>query len=215
MSHVTTLAGIRCVGIVSLVANKAIGGNGCMCASKRVNVVMIKCRGTPSCCRMTCFACSRELCCYMIWIGRLVVIRLMTSNACIGCIHIVALVTNKAIVCNGCMCACKRVYIVMVKCRRTPCRRRMTCFTGSRELGCYMIWIGGLVVIRLMTSDACIGCIDITALMAGKAVSGYVCMCACQWVNIIMIKNRGTPCVLRMACFTCRRELGCDVVGVG
>ena len=43
IGHMTSGAGVRRVCIIPLMACKAIGGDGCMSACERVNIVMIEC----------------------------------------------------------------------------------------------------------------------------------------------------------------------------
>ena len=91
----------------------------------------------------------------------------------------------------------------------------MTRFTGGWKLGCSMRWIGSLVVVIQVTSDAGIGGIDITPLMAGKAIGSDGGMCPGEGVNIVMIEVGWNPCGLRMTCFAGGGEVGRDMVWIG
>jgi len=108
-------AGIGSVDIISLVTGKAVTGNCSMCASKRVNIVMIKYRGTPGTLRMTGFTGSRELRCDMVWICRLIIIARMTIITYSRCSSISIGVAFNAFDC--CMGSCQGENGgVMIKC---------------------------------------------------------------------------------------------------
>lgn len=66
-----------------------------------------------------------------------------------------------------------------------------------------------------MTSDAGIGGIDITPLMAGKAIGSDGGMGPGEGVNIVMIEVGWSPCGLRMTCFAGGGEVGGDMVWIG
>ena len=97
--------------------NNTVVGNGNVGASQYI-VVIVDREGSRSpiwICGMTGSARCRNIDSRVIGIGRSVIIRHMTSFAGIGCIDITPLMACKAIVCNGGMCASKRISIVMIE----------------------------------------------------------------------------------------------------
>jgi hypothetical protein len=152
--QMTTDTGIGSGIIISVMANYTIVGYSHMCASQNIVIIVDResSRGPVRICSMAGRTLSRNTDCAMIRICCLVVIGLVASNACIGCIYVTTLMTGEAVVGNGRMCSCKRVNIVMVKYRGDPGILRMTRFTGSRELGSDMIRIGRLVELSCMAA---------------------------------------------------------------
>ena len=152
--QMTTNTGIGGGIVITVMANNALVGYCHMGSCQDIIIIMDweSSRGPVRICCMTGCTCSRDTDSAMIRIGRLVIICLMTSNACIGGIDIITLVTRKAIAGNGGMCTGQRVNIVMIECRGTPCALRMTGFTGSRELRRNVIRVCRLIVLSGMAA---------------------------------------------------------------
>ena len=151
----------------------------------------------------------------MVRIGRLVIICLMASRTGIWSIGIsvgMALGT----IGNGCMCTGKRIRIGMVKGGWNPCSLRMTAFTSFGKLRSSVVWLGCLIVISRMTSEACFGRIGIITVVTGCAIVGYSDMSTCQSVIIIMDwETSGLPAwICRMAGCTCVWNIKCFVVRI-
>ena len=121
----------------------------------------------------------------MVWIGRLVIICLVASRTGIRSVGITIGMALRTIS-YGCMCTCKRIRIGMVKGGWNPCSLRMTAFTSLGKLRSSVVWLGCLIVISRMTSEACFGRIGIITVVTGCAIVGYSDMSTCQHVIIIM-----------------------------
>ena len=151
---------------------------------------MIPVGRSPCILRMTVCAGRRELGRSMIRIVRLVVIIQMTADTGIGSGIIISVMANNTIVGYSHMCSSQNVVIIVD--RESSRRPVRICSMAGRTLrwnaDCAMIWICCLVVIGLVASNACIGCVGIVSLMTNKAVGSNGCMCACQWIDIVMIK---------------------------
>ncbi len=103
----------------------------------------------------------------------------------------------------------------MVPGSRRPSGLGMASVAGSWKLGCRMRRIVCLVVVDQVTTDAGIGGIDITPLMACKAIGSDGGMCPGEGINSVMIEVGWNPCGLRMTCFAGRGEVGGYVVWIG
>ena len=107
---------------------------------------------------------------HVVRIGGLGIICVMTTVAGVGCIVEVAVVAGITIAGNGSMRPGKRINCVMIEGRRHPGRFRMAQSTIGRELGCGVVWIGRLSILRIVTAVASIGRIVVIAVVAGRAI---------------------------------------------
>ena len=122
----------------------------------------------------------------VVRVGRLVVIRHVTTVACIRGVGVISLVTGKAIARYGCVSAGQRVYGAVIKCGGTPCGLRMTGFAGSRELGCNVIGICSLIVLLCMTAITNIGCIIVIPFVAAVTIISDLYMSSLDDKIIVM-----------------------------
>ena len=72
--RMTTITGIRRIGVIAVVTSIAITGNGNMRSGKWINETMVEGRRRPGCFAMAGCAIGRELRSHMVGIGRLGVI---------------------------------------------------------------------------------------------------------------------------------------------
>jgi len=204
IGEVAAHTGIRRIVVIALVATVTV--NGCMCAGERVIIIMNgESGGSPSgICGMTGFTCCWDPGCCVVWIGRLVIICQMTSHAGVGCIGIdTSRMTTVAI--NICVSSREGIIIIVDRkgCRVPSRVGGMTGFTGGWYLQGRVIWIGGLVIIVQMATDANDRCVIIDpAGMATVAVD--CCMSAGKRVIIDVNSKSGwlPPWDGSMACFT-------------
>ena len=145
-------------GIVVIPARvTAVAINRCMRAGQQIIIIMNgKGRRAPAGIgRMTFIAGGRKAKRNVIGIGGIVVIGLVTSYTRGGGIVVIAArVTAVAI--NRCMAAGQRIIIIMNgKGSRAPAGTgRMTFIAGGRKSKRNVIWVGGIVVIGLVTTHA-------------------------------------------------------------
>lgn len=139
---------------------------------------------------------GRELGRGVVWIGRLVVIGQMAANACVGGAVVITIVAYGAVVRNGYMGSGQ--YIIVVVDReggRGPVWvGGMTGFAGCRDVDNCVVGVGRCIKIRQVTADTGIGCVDITALVACKAVACYRSMGTGKRINIVVVERRWRPC---------------------
>ena len=98
---VATVAGVWGVGIVPLVAQVAIVGDGYVCAGEGINGVVVKSGGHPSGLGVAEGAVGRQLLRGVVGVGGLVVIGAVATVAGIGGIVVVSVVASGAIVGDG------------------------------------------------------------------------------------------------------------------
>jgi hypothetical protein len=126
---------------------------------------------------MAYFTRRREVYRDMIWICRLVVFIFMAPKACFGCVGIIPQVAACTIVCNGNMCPCKNIVIIVYReCCRFPARvGGMARFALRRNINNTVIWIGCLIKSLCMAAVTNSGCADIAIGMAFNAIGGGMC----------------------------------------
>ena len=134
---------------------------------------------------------GRELGRSVVWIGRLVVIGQMASNACIGGAVVITIVAYGAVVRDGHMGSGQYVIVVVDRegGRGPVWVGGMTGFAGCRDVDGCVVGVGRCIKIRQVTADTGIGCVDITALVAGKTVACYGSMGAGKRINIVVVKG--------------------------
>ena len=99
----------------------------------------------------------------------------------------------------------------------SPCGLRMTCFTGSRKLGCRMRRISCLVVFDQVTSDAGVGCGIVITIMTNNTVVGNGNVRASQHVVVVVDRegSRGPVWICGMTCSARSRDIDRRVIGIG
>jgi len=139
---------------------------------------------------MACLAGGRELGCGMIGIGCLVIIGEVTANTSVGGIIIITVMAYRAIVCQGNVCACDDVIIIMDRegCRCPVRIRRMAGCAGSRNVDGRMIRVRRGIIVRHMAALAGVGGIGVITLVAYKAIGRDGGMGARERVNIVVIE---------------------------
>ena len=153
----------------------------------------------------------------MVWIGGVVVIGLVASNAGVwGISVVISLVTGIAI--KRDMGPCQDIIVVMngesswlpvwIRC--------MTSSTSGWNTQGYVVWICRVVIIGLVTTHAGIGSVVIDAArMAAETINS--CMRPGKWVIIIVYREK-CRCPSRvggMAVDTGRRDIEGNVIRVG
>ena len=214
---VTTIAGVRRIRIIAVVAGITIVCDGNVCAREGINGIVIKGRRRPGGFTMTCCTIRWELLGYMVWIGGLGVLRIVAAVAGIGCIVVIAVVTSCAVVGNRGMCAIQGIERIM---------NRETCgFPTGRggvahgaihgEIELRVVGIACLGIICVMTTVAGVWRIVKVAVVAGITIVGNGDMRTGKRINRTMIEGRRRPGCFCMAHCTIRGELGCGVVWIG
>ena len=132
----------------------------------------------------------------MVWIGRSIVICLVTTHAGVRRVVVVPVVTSRAIIGNTRMCPVQIVIIVVNReCGRLPTRGgRVAHGAIGRDVQCNVIGVGRPVKIRGVTTRAGIGrIVEIPSNMTKSAVvrNGY--MRSSEWVNLVVIISRRGP----------------------
>ena len=133
---VATVASVRCVVVIAVVASSTVAGNGRMCPVKRIEIVVYReCSGLPT--RGSGVAggtVSRQAQCAVVGVGAGIVIRCVAPRAGIGRIGIIAVVASVAVVCNGYVGSSKRIHCIVIKRRRRPGRFSVAGSAIRREM---------------------------------------------------------------------------------
>ena len=126
-----------------------------------------------------------------------VVITLVTTNACSW--RVAGEVAVAGHTTDGCMRAIQRPYTAVIKSGRYPGCLVVTHGTVGREPGSFVIWIGGGIIIVLVTSHTGIRCIVVVTIVAGRTIIGNVGMSPNQRIIVIVYGEcRGHP--VRIGC---------------
>ena len=184
---------------------------------REIHVIVIKSRRYPGCFAVAILASRRESGRSVIWVVRLVVFRLVATDAGIWGIIIVSVVAGIAIVGNGSMRTIQGIKTVVVESRRYP-----SCFAVAAGAVCGqllrgVVGVGSLVVIANMTAHTGIRSVIVIPVMASGAVIGYDSMRAVQGVIIVVDRKGGRrpTGVCGMATRAIRRNGQGHVVRVG
>ena len=166
---------------------------------------------------MACFTGGRKLCRYMVWIGCLIEVSLVTAVTGVGGVIVIAVVAYHAVVGYGNMRPGK--YIIAIVDRegsRVPVWvGGMTGFAGGWNVNGRMIRVGGGIIIGRVASDAGIGWIDIISVMAGNAIVGNGCMAPGERIRVVMVECGRVPCRLSMTGFAAGWKLCSHMVWIG
>lgn len=131
---------------------------------------------------------------YMVRIGGLIKITLMTAIASRWCIAVVAHVTSETFILDEVMAAGQWIEIVVVKAGRNPCCFAVTVCAIQRKLLCLMIGIAGLIIIVYMTTLTCIRSVVVISIMAECTVIFNCKMRSNQRIIIVVVwKHSGLP----------------------
>jgi hypothetical protein len=212
---VTAVTSIRRIGIIPVVTRVAIAGNRNVCARERINSTVVKRRRYPGCFRVARGAICGELRSSVVGGRRVGIIGRMTTVAGIRRGIVVAVVARSAIVGDGRVCPVQRIIIVVDReCRRFPARRgRVTHRTIRREVQRYVVRIGGLIEIRVVTAVTSVRRIGEIAVVTRIAIAGYRNVRARERINSTVIKRRGRPGCFRVARGAICGELRSSVIG--
>ena len=164
--------GVRSIVVIAIVT--IYTPNSSMSAIQRP-VVVVYGEGSrfPACiCSMAHGTIGRNRQCYVVGVKAGIEIRRMTTLASIRGVGVIALVTGIAVVCDGYVCTCERINGIVVKGGRYPGRFIMANGTVGRKLSCFVIRIGGCVVIGLVATRTGIGGIVVIPVMAHGTVVG-------------------------------------------
>ena len=118
-----------------------------------------------------------------------VIVALVTAKACGG--RIVGEVTVTGCTTDRCMCSIQWPYTAVVKCGGYPGSLVVTHCTIGREPGSFVIWIGGGVIVILVTSHTGIRCIVVVAVVTGCTVVGNGCVRSDQLVEVVVYRECG------------------------
>ena len=192
---VTAVAGVRGVGEIAVVTRVAIAGNGNMRARERINGVVIESGRRPACLCVAQRAIRRELRSGVIGIGRLVVIRVVTAVAGVGRIVVIAVVTSGAFIGDGRVGPVQRIVIVVYRERgRFPAWRGGVAHrTIGRDVERYVVRVGALVEICVVTAVAGVGRAGVIAVVTGVAVIGDGNMRPSERINGVVIERGRRP----------------------
>ena len=140
-------------------------------------------------------AIRRKLCSRMVWIGRSIVICLVTTHAGVRRIVVVPVVTSRAIIGNTRMCPVQIVIIVVNReCGRLPTRGgRVAHGAIRRDHQRSVIWIQTRVVIGRVATCASIGCIGIVAVVACITIGSDGYMRSCKGIYCTVIEDGRRP----------------------
>ena len=108
----------------------------------------------------------------MIGINAGGIIAAVAAVAGIGCIVVIPIVTGIAVICDGHMRTGEWINGIVIKGRRYPGRLGMAESTVGWELGCGVVWVGGLGVIAVVAAVAGVGGTGIVSVVAGGTVVG-------------------------------------------
>ena len=119
---VAAVAGVGCVGIVSVVTGSTVVGNGCVGSVQGVIIAVNResCGFPARRCGVAHRAIRREIECYVVGVGRLTKIGRMASVAGIGRVGVIAVVTGVAVAGNRNVRACEWINGIVVKSRGRP-----------------------------------------------------------------------------------------------
>ena len=140
----------------------------------------------------------------MGWIGRLVVIALVTTYACIWGVVIIPVMAGDTLICDDGVCPFKDIiFVVNIKrCRVPVWHRGMTGRTIRRNTYRQVIWVYAFIKRSCMTSNTLCRCAFKSVCMTIKAIDSG--MRSCQWKRCaVMIKPKVSFSV-RVAGQTCR-----------
>ena len=113
-----------------------------------------------------------------------VIVALVTAKACGG--RIVGEVTVTGCTTDRGMCSIQWPYTAVVKCGGYPGSLVVTHCTIGREPGSFVIWIGGGVIVILVTTHTGIRCIVVVAVVTGCTVVGNARVCSQQRVVVVV-----------------------------
>ena len=181
-----TIAGVRCIGIVTLVTSIAIIRNRNVRACKRINGVVIKRGWCPSRLRVASGTLRWELGRCVVRIGRSCIICIVATIAGVWGIGIVTVVTSVAIVGNRHVSAYKRVNRIVIKRRWRP-----SCFAvASRairwELSGCVVRSGCGSIIAVVTGVTSVRCCIVIPVVASSTIACNGRVRAVQGVVIIV-----------------------------
>ena len=132
-----------------------------------------------------------ELCSSMVWIGCLVVICQMTTNAGVGGVVVIAVMADDAVVSNGNMGSGQHIIVIVDRegGRGPVWVGGVACFAGCRDVDGRMVGVGRCIKIWQVATNAGIGGIDIISLVACIAIVCNRGMGPCERVHIVVVKR--------------------------
>jgi len=202
--------GIGGIVVITLVTIITRGGQVC---PGQWPVGVAEGRWYPGTLSVTLLAVQRELLCFVIRIGCIVVIIRVTPGTRIRCIVVIAVVTGRAIVGNGRVRSDQLIEVIVYR-EGGGCPSRIgcvACFTGCGQVQRQVIRIYTLVVVRCMTSRTGVGCVAVIPLMT--VVASRTRVRARKRPETVVEGRRG-PCILCVTIRTGCRELLGHVVRV-
>ena len=121
---VTTETRIRCVVIISIMASGTIRSDDCMCSIKHIEVIMYIKRGWyPFTLGMASCAVIVKLQFYVLRICGGIVVCLVTSEACVRSIVVIAIVASRTICCDLSVRTIEDIIVIVhIEGRRVPLR---------------------------------------------------------------------------------------------
>ena len=212
---VTTIACVRGIVVVTIMAGSTVVGNGRMRSEQLVIVIVYgECGRCPSRIGSVAgFAGSWYIQRDVVRIDALVIISLMASRTCIGCIVVIALmaiITRGGQVCPG------QWPVGVAEGGWYPGTLSVTLLAVQRELLRFVIRVGCIVVIIRVTPRTCVRCVVVVTVMTGCTVVGNSCVRANQLVEVVVYRERGR-CPSRIgsvAGFTSRWQVQRQVIRV-
>ena len=187
---VTTVARVRGIVVVTIMAGSTVVGNSRMRSEQLVIVIVYRERGRhPSRIGSVAgFAGSRYIQRDVVRIDTLVIISLMASRTCIGCIVVIALVT---IITRGGQVCPGQWPVAVAEGRWYPGTLSVTLLAVQRELLRFVIRVGCIVVIVRVTPRTCVRCVVVVTVMTRCTVVGNGCVRSDQLVEVVVYRECG------------------------
>ena len=191
--------------VIAVVTGSTVIGDSRMRPVEGVIVVVVgkSCRRPAWLSRMAAGTVIAEAQRYVIGVTGLIEIGSVTTSTGVGGIIVVSVVTSSTLIGNNGMPSRQGIKVIMVKGSRYPGRLCVTILTIRRELSCFMVWIGGAVVVAEVAAHAGIGRIVVITIVACRAIIGYTRVRPVERIVVVVVGK------------SCRRPawLGCVAAG--
>jgi len=215
--RMTSGAGIWCVVIIAIVANRTVVCNRDMGA--RYDEVLVVIEGTwcPTAFAVAGRAIRWEVGSSVIWIGRTVVVIQVASDTGIWRIVVIAVVAGRTIIGDGSVSAIQLIVVVVnIESRGLPSGLGgVAAFAVRWQAKISMVWVGCCVVVVRMTSGAGVRRIGIIAVVTSVTVVCNRDMSARHDEVLVVIEGTWCPTAFTVAGGAIRWEVGGSVVWIG
>ena len=120
-----------------------------------------------------------------------IIVIIMASEASIRCVHVIPHVAIETLIGNCNVCPVENVVLTVVERGWRPPILSMTLQAIRVQVVLLVVWIGGVIIIILVASEAGIGRIHVFTHVAVKALVGYRYMRPVKDIILTVIKGRG------------------------